>query len=208
MEITYLGHSSFKIDGKETSIVCDPFDPNKVGIPFSKTSADIVTVSHDHFDHSNVKDIKGDFICFDSPGEYEIKGSEIIGVSSFHDKSQGAERGQNTIFVIEVDGVKICHLGDLGCDLSSDQLEKIDGIDILMIPVGGGPTINAKEAAKVISEIEPKIIIPMHFRAGKMNALDSIDNFLKEIGKNPKSVDKLKITKKDLPEDMEVIIFK
>jgi L-ascorbate metabolism protein UlaG (beta-lactamase superfamily) len=208
MEIAYLGHSSFKIIGKDLSIVCDPFDTAKVGIAFPRTEADVVTVSHDHFDHNAVSAVRGQFVCFDTPGEYEIKNAEIIGTAAWHDDKNGGERGPNTIFSYNVDGINICHLGDLGTPLTSAQLEKIDGVDILMIPVGGKVTIGPKEAVKVIAEIEPKIVIPMHFRAGKMNELGSLDSFLAEIGKTPKNTDRLKIQKKDLPEEMEVFVLK
>lgn len=207
MEIIHLGHSSFKLIGKDLVIVADPFDPEKVGLKFPRTEADVVTISHNHPDHNAVGEVRGDFVCFDTPGEYEIKNAEIVGTASFHDAKQGGELGQNTIFSYEIDGINICHLGDLGAPLSSDQLEKIDGVDILMIPVGGKYTIGAKEAAKVISEIEPKIVIPMHYRVGKMTDLDSVDSFVKEIGKTPKKKDSLKIQKKDLPEELEVYVL-
>jgi L-ascorbate metabolism protein UlaG (beta-lactamase superfamily) len=208
MEILSLGHSSFKIIGKDISIICDPYSSNTVGLTFPRTEADVVTVSHGHSDHSATDAVRGQFVCFDTPGEYEIKNAEIVGTASVHDAKNGEERGQNTIFSYDVDGINICHLGDLGSPLTSAQLEKIDGVDILMIPVGGKVTIDSKAAAKVISEIEPKIVIPMHFRAGKMTDLDSLDTFLKEIGKTPKVTDRLKVQKKDLPEEMEVVTFK
>lgn len=207
MEISHLGHSSFKIVGKEITLITDPFDANVVGIPFPKAEADVVTVSHHHADHGNVGGVKGNFICFDSPGEYEIKNSEITAVPSYHDEKNGAERGENVIFIYEVDGIHLCHLGDLGTDLNAEQIEKIDGVDILFIPVGGGPTIDNKKAAKVISDIEPKIIVPMHYRVGKLTTLGTLDDFIKELGKTPKKTDKLKIQKKDLPEEMELVVI-
>lgn len=207
MEILHLGHSSFKIIGKNVTVVTDPFDAAKMGIPFPRTEADVVTMSHDHFDHNAVGAVRGEFLCFDSPGQYEIKNAEITGTASFHDDKKGAERGQNTIFSYEIDGIHICHLGDLGHELSSEQLEKLDGVDVLMVPVGGKLTIDAKEATKVISDIEPKIVIPMHYKAGKMTDIDPLDTFLKEIGKTPKRQERLKIQKKDLPEEMEVVIL-
>lgn len=208
MEITYLGHSAFKIIGKDVSIICDPFDPENVGLTFPKIEADIVTVSHNHSDHNNLKGVRGDFVCLDSPGEYEIRNSEIIAIDSFHDDKKGEERGHNTIFSFVVDGIHICHLGDLGHLPTTEQLEKIDGVDILMCPVGGVKHIDPKTAAKVISEIEPKIVIPMHFKAGKKTEFEPLENFLKVIGMTPKTVDKLKLQKKDLPEQMELVIFK
>jgi len=204
MEIVYLGHSEFKISGKNINVVTDPLNPSEVGITAPKIEADVVTISHDHFDHNFLAGVKGEYLCFDTPGEYEIKGAEIQGIPSFHDNTGGKERGLNTIFVYEIDGIKICHLGDLGHDLTPEQLDKIDGIDILLIPVGGKYTLDSKLAAKIISEISPKIVIPMHFKAGKMTDLEPLDNFLKELGIDPKKIDKLKIQKKDLPEELEV----
>lgn len=208
MEIIYLGHSSFKLIGKSISVVTDPFESSRVGLNFQRVEADVVTISHDHSDHNAKGAVRGNPSCFDTPGEYEIKGAEIIGIDSFHDESQGTERGHNTIFVYEIDGIHICHLGDLGTGLLSEQLEKINGVDILLTPVGGVYTIDAKKATKVISDIEPKIVIPMHFKAGKMTELDSLDKFVSEIGKTPKNLDRLKVQKKELPEEMEVVVLK
>lgn len=209
MEISYLGHSAFKIQGKEISIVSDPYNLSKYGFEakIPKVEADVVTISHDHYDHNYKEGVKGNFICLDSPGEYEIKGAEIIGIDSFHDDKNGAERGHSTIFIYRVDGINLCHLGDLGTALSDDQIEKMDGIDILMVPVGGVYTIDAKGAAKVVAAIEPKIVIPMHFR-GAHPKLEPLENFLKEIGKTPKQIDRLKVQKKELPEEMEVMVLK
>lgn len=207
IEISYLGHACFRIAGKETSIVTDPYDEVMVGLKLPKVEADVVTVSHHHKDHDNTQKIKGDFLCFDTPGEYETKNAEIIGIDSYHDKSQGSERGKNTIFVFLLENVRICHLGDLGCSLSSEQLEIINGVDVLMVPVGGVFTIDSKEAAKVVSEIAPKLVIPMHYQTPKMKDLEPLENFLNEIGKEPKRLDSLKIKGKELGEDLEVIVL-
>lgn len=204
IEISSLGLSSFKISGKEITIVCDPFYDEAVGLKFPKVEADVVTVSHDHKDHNNRSAVRGSFVCFDSPGEYEIKGAEITGVPSYHDDKQGAERGANTIFVFEIDDLKLCHLGDLGSELSGDQLEQIDGIDILFVPVGGKYTIDAKKAARVVTDINPKVVIPMHYRVGNRDELDPVDLFLKEIGKEPIRVHDVKIKAKDLGDDLIV----
>ncbi len=208
VEINYLGHSCFKISGKQVSVVCDPYNEEKVGLKLPKIEADVVTVSHDHEDHNNVSGLKGNYICFDTPGEYEMKDVEITGIESSHDNDGGKERGKNTIFVYDIEGIKICHLGDLGQTLTSEQLEKIDGVDILFIPVGGKYTIGPKEATRAISDIGPKIVIPMHFKAGKMKDLEPIEDFLKEIGKQPKRVDQLKLKQKDITEELEVYVLK
>ena len=208
MEITYLGHSCFKIIGKKISVLTDPFDSEKIGIKLSKQDADVVTVSHSHYDHNYLEAVKSEYLLIDSPGEYEIKESEFQGINGFHDDSHGEERGQITIFNMEIDGIKICHLGDLGSELTSEQLDKVDGVDILMIPVGGKFTIDAKQAIKVINQIEPKIVLPMHYKAGKLTDLATLESFLQEFSVSPVPMEKLKITNKDLPEELEVIVLK
>jgi len=207
VEVSYLGHASFKLSGKDISIVCDPFSEKMVGRKFPRVEADVVTVSHDHPDHAEKGAVRGDFVCFDSPGEYEIKGSEIVGIKSFHDNQEGAIRGQNTIFIYDIDGLRFCHLGDLGHELGGEQIEKIDGIDVLFIPVGGHFTIDAKIASKVISSIGPRIVVPMHYAGNKIEGLDPVEGFLKEIGKEPRRVSELKVKKKELPENLEVYVL-
>lgn len=209
MEIQYLGHACFKIIGKTISVVTDPFDAKTAGYSPIRQSADVVTVSHNHFDHNYVQTVQGSPLVFNSPGEYEAKGAEFRGFTVSHDESGGSERGFVTAFVMEIDGIKICHLGDIGDELSSEQLEQMDGIDILLIPVGSVYTINAEKAAKVVSEIEPRIIIPMHYgtKEGKIK-LDGVDKFLHEMGVTPEPKERLKISKADLPEEPEVVVLK
>lgn len=207
VEIVSLGLSSFKISGKEIAIVCDPYHDEATGLKLPKVEADVVTISHDHKGHNNREGVKGDFVCFDAPGEYEIKGAEIVGVQSYHDEKQGAERGTNTIFVFEVDDLTLCHLGDLGGELSSEQIEQIDGIDVLFIPVGGHLTIDAKKAARVVTEINPKIVVPIHYKVGSRDELDPVEDFLKEIGKEPKRMSEVKIKPKDLGDDLEIYLM-
>lgn len=213
MTINWYGHSCFRIanQGGHLTVITDPFDKS-IGLSPPRGSADIVTVSHQHSDHNNVKTISGEPFIIDGPGEYEIKGIDIIGVSSFHDSNKGAERGQNTIYVIKVNRIKICHLGDLGQErLSDKQLEIIGQIDVLMTPVGGNYTIGAKEAAKISKQIEPHIIIPMHYKQpGLKSDLAGLDEFLKEMGvEEKKAVEKLALKKKDLTNgDMKVVVMK
>lgn len=209
MEINYLGHSCFKITGKKISILTDPYDPEVVGKKMSKQDADVVTISHSHSDHNYLTALKNDdYLVLDSPGEYEVRESEFVGVEAFHDDKNGEERGKVTMFAFEVDGIKVAHLGDLGTELTSSQLDCLDGVDVLLIPVGGLKVIDAKMAVKVISQIEPKIVIPMHF--GKIVKLDfaPVDDFLHEMGVTPEPQEKLKIVKKDLPLELSVVLLK
>jgi L-ascorbate metabolism protein UlaG (beta-lactamase superfamily) len=214
MEITYLGHASFRIKGKTTTVVTDPYTPDLVGLKFPKhITADIITVSHDHPDHNAVGQIEGEPYVVHGPGEYEIKGVGIIGIPSFHDAEKGAQRGKNTIYRIEIDGLSIVHLGDLGHTLSVAEADNLDGVDILMIPVGGFYTIDPAAAVSVINEIEPSIVLPMHYGRTELPAkafgsLATRDTFLKEIGKEdviPQP--KLTVTKDKLPEQMQVVIL-
>jgi len=213
MTISWYGHSCFKItnQGGHLTIITDPFDKS-IGLTPPRGSADIVTVSHDHYDHNNVKAISGSPFVINNPGEYEIKGIRIIGCSSFHDKKEGKERGLNTIYLIKMDKIRICHLGDLGQDrLTDEQLEAIGYVDILIIPVGGLYTIEASEAVKIVKQLEPNLIIPMHYKLpGLKINFASLNEFLKEMGLNKKpAVDKLTIKKKDLVgKEMEVIVMK
>ena len=210
MEITWLGQSCFKIKGNSLILITDPYDTG-IGLRLPKLEADIVTISHNHFDHNNINAVDGDPFVIDGPGEYEMKGINITGISSFHDQSEGQDHGNNTIYLIEMDELRICHLGDLGHTLSNSTLEKIDGVDILMVPCGGVYTLGAEKAQEVISQINPKIIIPMHYKIDKLNVdLDSLDNFCKETGTRKESQDKLVIKKSTLSQEEEeqIIILK
>ncbi len=210
MDISYLGHSSFKLKGKTASLVVDPYD-SSVGPKFPKVEADIVAVTHEHFDHNAVSSVGGEPFVVSGPGEYEVKGIEIVAVKSFHDNKQGAERGLNTIYNFKIDKINICHLGDLGqSTLSEAQVEEIGNVDVLLLPVGGHFTIDAAEANKIASQLEPKIIIPMHFKdtETKIEELAPVEKFLKEIGKeNLEPVNKLTVTPDKLPEETQVVLM-
>jgi L-ascorbate metabolism protein UlaG (beta-lactamase superfamily) len=213
MYITWIGHSCFKIQDKLTpdgiTVVTDPFDKS-IGLRAPNFEASIVTVSHDHHDHNNVKSLRGEPYVIDIPGEYDIKGVAIQGVSSKHDDKGGKERGNNIIYRIEMEGITLAHLGDLGHELDDKLMEAVAGVDILMIPVGGKFTLDGKKAAEVVSQIEPRIVIPMHYKIeGLTLDIDTAEKFIKELGVKPTEEDKLKILKKDLPqEDMELVILK
>jgi L-ascorbate metabolism protein UlaG (beta-lactamase superfamily) len=215
MQIIWKGQSNFQIiasrgKGGEVKIVIDPFDP-EIGLKPASTEADILLVTHNHKDHNNVQSVKGSPFLIEGPGEYDIKDVFIQGISAFHDKSQGKERGSITIYTIEAEDLRLCHLGDLGQkELTSDQLEEIGEVDILMIPVGGIFTIDAVDAARIISQIEPKIVIPMHYLIPKLKIkLDSLDKFLKVMGhKTIEPQNKLIVKKKDLlEEEMRIVVL-
>lgn len=208
MEITWLGHSCFRIKGKEATVVTDPFDED-LGYPLRNPTTDIVTISHDHPHHSFVAGVRGNPRVITGPGEYEIAGVFIYGIGTFHDAEGGRRRGKNTAYLMELDEVRVCHLGDLGHVPSSEQVEEMAGADVLLIPVGGVSTINAAAAAEAINLIEPKIVIPMHFKTEAVNIeLEPVDRFLRELGlKGISPEPKLVVTKSNLPEERKVVLL-
>ncbi|OGN16906.1 MAG: hypothetical protein A3C88_00470 [Candidatus Yanofskybacteria bacterium RIFCSPHIGHO2_02_FULL_50_12] len=208
MTISWYGHSCFRIEAKEGSILTDPFS-KEIGLRPPKIKDDVVLVSHQHYDHNNIEDVNSEAFIIQNPGEYEKQGISILGIQSFHDNTNGSERGLNTIYVIKAEEMTLCHLGDLGHKLTDHQIEEIGDVDILMIPVGGNYTIGPKEAVEVISQIEPKIIIPMHYKIpGLTVEIDGSEKFVKELGLTPETVDKYKIAKKLLPaEEVKLVMF-
>lgn len=209
MNITWYGQSCFRIENKDVRIVIDPFS-KEIGLKTPRLNENIVLVTHDHDDHNNAKDLAPETFLINGPGEYEKSGVQVVGLLSYHDNSEGSERGLNTIYVIKVEDIKLCHLGDLGQhELTDEQIEIIGGVDILMIPVGGVYTIDGKEASAIVKQIEPKIIIPMHYKVpGLTIKLDGPEEFLKEVGIKPEEAEVLKITAKTLPqEEIKLVRF-
>jgi len=212
MEIKYLGHASFLIKTKTAKVVTDPYD-SSIGLKFPKVEADVVTLSHHHYDHDRANLVDGNFIVFDMPGEYERLGVKISGFSSYHDKSKGKERGENILFKIESEGMSLLHCGDLGDVPNDDFLEEVGDIDVLLVPVGGFYTIGPDEAVELIKKIEPSIVIPMHFNHPKLKQenfgrLFPLDDFLKKVGgQNEAPIPKLLIKKEELQEEMKVIVL-
>lgn len=213
MIITWLGQSAFKLQDKISSdgitVVTDPYS-KETGLKMPSFETDIITVSHNHTDHNNVEALRGKPFVINCAGEYDTKGILIEGIDSYHDEEEGRLRGGNIIYRIEMDDISIVHLGDLGHVLSNEQLEKLVGTDVLLIPVGGKSTLDAKKAVEVISQIEPRIVIPMHYKVEGLayEDFDSIEKFVKELGIEPSREEKLKISKKDLPqEEMELVIL-
>lgn len=208
MEISWLGHSCFRIKGRQTTVITDPYSPS-LGYSLAKSTADIVTVSHQHEGHSYVPGVEGDPRPVLGPGEYEIGGVLIIGVATFHDSVRGAQRGKNTIYVMDIDEVAVCHLGDLGHVLTAEQVEELGDVDILLLPVGGVSTINAPTAAEVVRQLEPKVVVPMHYKTPALKwELEPAERFLKEIGaRQDSSQPKLSFTRTSLPDSMQVFLL-
>jgi len=207
MELSLLVHSCFQLRGKNVTLITDPFSP-QLGLSLGKVNAPIVTISHDHPGHNYASGVGGNPRVVRGPGEYEINDVLIIGVASYHDNKRGQELGRNTIYVIHMDDLIICHLGDLGHTLQEEQLEEVADADVLLVPIGGQHTINAAQAAEVISQVEPRIIIPMHYLSLPGEASGPLDKFCREIGiETINTQPKLLITRSTLPAETQVVIL-
>ena len=216
MNISWLGHSCFKIedkiDNQAVAVVTDPYD-NSIGLRLPKTKADLVLVSHNEEDRNNVDGIlpaeNGDLIVIERPGEYEARKVFVQGIGCYRDKKEGAELGKSVIYKINLSGVNILHLGGLGTQLSDSQLELIEDVDILLLPIGGANSLDAKSAAAIVRKVEPRIVIPMQYNLpGLKLKLDDLDKFKKEMGGSIETLPKLKVSKKDLPvEQIKVIVL-
>lgn len=220
MQIFWKGQACFQIlssKGKDgqLSIVIDPYEES-IGLKLPNLQADILLVTHSHFDHNNAKGVKGvphegDPFVIANPGEYDVKGIYIQGILSWHDDTQGKEKGLNTIYTIEVEAMKLCHVGDLGQkELTAEQLNLIGDVDILFVPVGGVYTIDGKEASRIVSQLDPKIVIPMHYALPKLKVkLGGVEEFLKVMGaKSAVAEPKLLIKERDLTnEETRVVVL-
>jgi len=207
MKIKWFGHACFLLEAEDgTKVITDPFDES-VGYRIPEEKADIVTVSHSHFDHNAVDLLQGNPEVVKGVGEKKIKGIIFKGIKSFHDKSKGAQRGTNTIFVFALDGVRLCHLGDLGHLLSSEQQEEIGEVDVLFIPVGGTFTIDGREAREVSKQLNPKLIIPMHYKTESCSiGIDSCEKFLKGFKKVERATE-WRGNKESLPSEQTVLVL-
>ncbi len=211
MDITYLGHSAFRIKSKNTTIVMDPFDAS-VGFKFPNMSANIVTVSHNHADHNNVGAINDVKKVLSGPGEYEIMDVSFIGLASYHDDQEGEDRGGNTVFVVEAEGLRLVHFGDLGHILSERFYERLGDIDIALIPVGGFYTIDAQVATDIIKSLEPTITIPMHYQASGLDPkvfekLESVEKFTSTLSQTVVADTKLNVTVSNIGEEQKVVVL-
>lgn len=208
MDITWLGHSSFRIKGKEATILTDPCDTS-IGYKSGKITSDIVTISHNHPGHSCLENVEHPYRLISGPGEYELKGVFITGIQTYHDNIEGNEYGRNTIYIFEIDGITLCHLGDVGHLLSSSIIENIGNITVLFLPVGGLSTIDSVVAAELVRLISPKIVVPMHYKTEIINIpFDPVDNFLKKMGiKEVTCQPKLSLTRSTLTENTQIFLL-
>jgi L-ascorbate metabolism protein UlaG (beta-lactamase superfamily) len=216
--LTFVWHglSCFSIEAKNgdavANLVTDPFGPD-TGLKLPRNLAgDIVTVSHDHSSHNNTEAVKtaGDKKLFivRTPGEYEVGGLFVYGVSASHDENGGKERGLTTLYRFEVGDLSFAHLGDLGSPIVDAEREALEDIDVLLVPVGGGSVLTAKQAVEIVTQLSPRIVIPMHYAvSGLKNDSDSVEKFVKEMAATPERVAKFKIMKKGLPADETKVVI-
>ena len=208
MEITWYGQSCFRLRDYGRAVVTDPYSP-EIGLKLPRSTATIVTVSHAHDDHNYIQALRGDPYVVSGPGEYEVGGIFVVGIATFHDDREGAERGRNTAYLIEFDNLTVCHLGDLGHIPTQEQIEQFNNVDILLIPVGGRSTLSGARAAEVVNLLEPRIVIPMHYRVpGLTRPIDTATRFLNEMAvEKPETIETLKITASQLPEQTQVVLL-
>lgn len=213
MKIEYLGHSSFKLtESTGTSVVCDPYDGAVVGFEMKRVRADAVTVSHGHGDHNHVKAVEGAPVILDRECSYELPGVWIDAIKSFHDGQRGKRRGENLIFKFRMDGIDVCHLGDLGEDCSSELIDLLLPVNVLLIPVGGTYTITAEMAKEYVDRIMPDVVIPMHYKSRDCKLdISKVDEFLELF--DEESVEKLheselELMRSDLNGETKVVVVK
>ena len=182
MDVTWLGHGCFRLRGRGAAVVTDPYPP-AIGLKLARMDAESVTISHEHDNHNFTQVVRDGAYEIRGPGEYEVAGVSVIGIPTYHDAEKGAKHGRNTVYLIEIDDVRVCHLGDLGHKLDDAESEAVASPDVLLVPVGGRATMTAAQAAEVVRQLEPRYVVPMHYAiSGLKLELDPIDRFLKEMG--------------------------
>jgi L-ascorbate metabolism protein UlaG (beta-lactamase superfamily) len=207
VEITWLGHSCFSIKGKEKIIITDPCPPH-LGCLLNNPHADIVTVSHFHPGHSYIEGVANNPKQIKGPGEYEIGKTFITGIATFHDNERGKIRGKNTVYAIEIDGISLCHLGDLGHPLTSQLIEELGSIDVLFLPVGEISTISVDTATEIVKQVNPRVILPMHYKTEKRDDLQPVDKFLRRMGiREVERRANLSFTQSSLPTSMQTVVL-
>ncbi len=209
MKIQWLGHSCFYLTSQAgTRVLCDPFDP-KIGYPAPAVEADIVTTSHKHSDHNYTQVVKGKFLQIDSPGRHVVDDVEITGFVTFHDEAGGKQRGQNLIFRILMDGICILHCGDLGHPLTPEQVKALGGVDVLLLPVGGYYTIDPAAATKVVQQLSPRMVIPMHYKTDSVDMpIAPVEDFLRTQARVSRMAQStLEIALQDLPAETTTMVL-
>jgi len=214
MKVEFLGHAAFRITAADgTTIVTDPYEPNAFGGAIGHgpitEPADIVTVSHDHADHNHAQGVPGGPHVVKTAGSHTVEGIPIAGVATYHDASGGSQRGDNVVFVMTVDGLRVCHLGDLGHPLTEEQAQAIGRVDVLLAPVGGTFTVDATGASAVVQALGPRVVIPMHFKTPKINLpIAPVDAFLAGQARVRRpGGSKVEIMWETLPAEREVIVL-
>jgi len=209
LQIRWHGHACFEITNKVV-IVTDPHDGKSIGIPVPSVTGDIILVSHDHYDHNSVKTVeKDDSAVVRDVGRRKVEEVTIEGIPSYHDEVQGGKRGSNIIFKFTVDDITFCHLGDLGHEPDEELIAKIGEVDVLFIPVGGTFTIDADGAWRTFQKINPKIVVPMHYKIpGLSLPISDIDPFLAKSRFKVLHVgNEIDIEKEELPDEKEIWVF-
>lgn len=207
-EVKWFGHGCFRLRGREATVLMDPVGRGR-GYTLPKQKANIVTVSHQHPGHNALAHVQEGYFLIDGPGEFEVNDVFVTGIRTYHDNERGALHGYNTVYMLELDEVRFCHLGDLGHALTDEQAEALSDIDVLLVPVGGGRALDTVAANEVIGQIEPKIVVPMHYRTNLGDTdLQELERFTKELGlEQVEPREKLTIRKSDLPESMQVVVL-
>jgi L-ascorbate metabolism protein UlaG (beta-lactamase superfamily) len=206
MEITWYGRACFRLKGRDATVITDPCPPS-TGFVAGKHDVELLTISHDHPDHGYTRSITAG-LTLTRPGEYEFSDLLITGIRTYHDGEGGQSRGENMVFAVEIDGVHVCHLGDLGHLLTDEQLTELGPVDVLLVPVGGETTLTPSEAAEVVAQIGPKIVIPMHYGVdGASKDLGGPEKFLHEMAVEPIRQPKAQVTASSLPEETQVVVL-
>lgn len=208
-EITWFGHACFSIRGRGASVLTDPV-PRSSGYDMGTPSADIVTISHRDQGHAALDEVSDGYRLIDGPGEYEIREIFVNGIQTYHDAEHGKQLGKNTVYVIEFEDLVICHLGDIGHVLTEEQVEAISSVDVLLVPAGGGPTITPAQAAEIIGQVAPGIIIPMQFRTERGDQdREPVDAFLKEMASGEhETLDRFTVRKSDIGDSPKIVVLR
>ena len=207
MDVTWLGHGCFRLRGRSAAVVTDPYPP-AIGLKLQRLDADLVTISHEHENHNYTQAVREAYEIR-GPGEYEVAGVSVIGLPTFHDDEKGARYGRNTVYLFEIDDLRVCHLGDLGHKLDDVEAEAVTSADVLLVPVGGHTAMNASQAAEVVRHLEPRFVVPMHYAIpGLKITLDPIERFLKEMGlTTAEPQPKLSVQKSSGEYDTKVVVL-